>query len=219
MKKPLYTIHWLGAIGLSLAVTTACGAETSSSPSAQQDAEVHAAEVAKSAAGDMAAGEKGYKTHCQACHQADGSGLPGAFPPLADNGNIMGNAEYVIENVLAGRQGELTVNGVTYNGVMPAMSYLSDQDVADIVTYVLNSWGNDGATITADQVAAQRTGLGQEDRAGIGQLHRPFAALEQVEAERLLQQLDLPADRRLAHVQPRSRTAEMQLFCDHDEGS
>ncbi|WP_281268732.1 cytochrome D1 domain-containing protein [Wenzhouxiangella sediminis] len=170
MKRPLYTIHWLGALGLSLAVTTACGAETSSSPSAQQDAEVHAAEVAKSAAGDMAAGEKGYKTHCQACHQADGSGLPGAFPPLAGNDNIMGNAEYVIENVLAGRQGELTVNGVTYNGVMPAMSYLSDQDVADIVTYVLNSWGNDGATITADQVAAQRAQLGQEDRAE-GQRH------------------------------------------------
>ncbi|RFF32897.1 nitrite reductase [Wenzhouxiangella sediminis] len=118
----------------------------------------------------MAAGEKGYKTHCQACHQADGSGLPGAFPPLAGNDNIMGNAEYVIENVLAGRQGELTVNGVTYNGVMPAMSYLSDQDVADIVTYVLNSWGNDGATITADQVAAQRAQLGQEDRAE-GQRH------------------------------------------------
>ena len=170
MKRPLYTIHWLGALGLSLAVTTACGAENSSSSSARQDTEVHAAEVAKAAAGDMSAGEKGYKTHCQSCHQADGSGLRGAFPPLAGNDNIMGNTEYVIENVLAGRQGELTVNGVTYNGVMPAMSYLSDQEVADIVTFVLNSWGNDGATITTDQVAAQREQLGATDRAE-GQRH------------------------------------------------
>ncbi|MDZ7789419.1 MAG: cytochrome D1 domain-containing protein [Xanthomonadales bacterium] len=165
MNRPLNITHWLGAIALSLVVTAACGGDTASSPSTQNDTEVHSAEVAKAAAGDMEAGEKGYKTHCQACHQADGSGLQGAFPPLAGNDNIIGNAEMIIENVLSGRSGELEVNGVTYNGVMPAMSYLSDKDVADIATYVLNSWGNDGATVSAEQVATQRTQLGQEDRA------------------------------------------------------
>jgi nitrite reductase (NO-forming)/hydroxylamine reductase len=170
MIRPRFTIHWIGAIGLSLAVTTACGADTSSSSNAQQDTQVHAAEVAKAAAGDMSAGEQAYQAHCQACHQADGSGLQGAFPPLAGNDNIMGDPAYVIENILGGRQGQLTVNGVTYNGVMPAMSYLSDQQVADIVTYVLNSWGNDGATVSTDQVAAQREELGATDRAE-GQRH------------------------------------------------
>jgi nitrite reductase (NO-forming) / hydroxylamine reductase len=170
MKTPLSTIHWLGAIGLSLAVTTACGADSSQSSSTQKDTEVHSAEVAKAAAGDMEAGEKGYKTHCQACHQADGSGLPGAFPPLAGNPNLEGNADMVIENVLAGRSGEIEVGGVTYDGVMPPMSYLSDREVADIVTYVMNTWGDDGASVTTEQVNEQRVELGLTDRAE-GQRH------------------------------------------------
>ncbi len=165
MNRPLHITYWLGAIGLSLAVTTACGADTSPNSSSQDDTEVHSAEVAKAAAGDMDAGEKGYQTHCQSCHQADGSGLPGAFPPLAENPNLDGNAEMVIENVLSGRSGELEVEGETYDGVMPPMSYLSDQDVADIVTFVMNAWGNDGATVTTEQVAGKREELGLTDRA------------------------------------------------------
>jgi len=164
MNRPLHSICWLGAIGLALVATTACGSEAPRS-AAQNDTQVHSAEVAKAAAGDMAAGERAYRTHCQACHQADGSGLPGAFPPLAGNPNIEGNAEMVIDNVLGGRQGELTVNGVTYNSVMPAMSYLSDQDVADIVTFVMNSWTDAEVAISAEQVARQREQLGQTDRA------------------------------------------------------
>src|SRR5699024_8200023 len=136
-----------------------CVAETPQASSASGDAEVHAAEVAKAAAGDMQAGEKLYQTHCAACHQGDGSGLPGAFPPLAGNDNIAGNADYVIHNMLAGRQGELTVDGVTYNGVMPAMDYLDDEEVANIVTFVFNSWGNDGSSASVEQVAAQRAQL------------------------------------------------------------
>src|SRR5699024_9356261 len=85
MIRPRYPMHWLGAFGLALAMTTACVAETPQASSASGDAEVHAAEVAKAAAGDMQAGEKLYQTHCAACHQGDGSGLPGAFPPLAGN--------------------------------------------------------------------------------------------------------------------------------------
>ncbi len=165
MKRPLYTIHWLGAIGLSLAVTTACGADSSQSASSQDDAAVHSAEVAKAAAGDMAAGEKAYKTHCQACHQADGSGLTGAFPPLVDNPNIVDNGDYVIENVLAGRSGELEVRGTTYDAVMPAMSYLDDEQVANIINYVLNAWGNDAGSVTVEQVNAKRVELGLTDPA------------------------------------------------------
>lgn len=164
MNRPLHSICWLGAICLALVTTTACGSEAPRS-GAQDDTQVHSAEVAKAAAGDMASGERAYRTHCQACHQADGSGLPGAFPPLAGNPNIEGNAEMVIDNVLGGRQGELTVNGVTYNSVMPAMSYLSDQDVADIVTFVMNSWTDGEVAIGAEQVARQREQLGQTDRA------------------------------------------------------
>src|SRR5699024_4155520 len=81
------------------------------------------------------------------------------FPPLAGNDNIAGNADYVIHNILGGREGELTVDGVTFNGVMPAMDYLDDEEVANIVTFVFNSWGNDGSSASVEQVAAQRAQL------------------------------------------------------------
>lgn len=163
MNKPLYTIHWLAAIGLTLAATTACGAESSPQKSGQSDTAVHEAEVAKAAAVDMEAGEKEYQTHCQACHQTDGTGLPGAFPPLAGNPNLEDNGEMVIENVLTGRSGELQVNGTTYDAVMPAMSYLDDEQVANVVNYVLNAWGNDGGKVTVDQVNAKRVEAGLTD--------------------------------------------------------
>lgn len=165
MKSNRANLIILASAAMVLASTTACGADTPpSSTQGNSDAQVHEAEVAKAGSADMDAGQKAYQTHCQACHQADGSGLPGAFPPLADNPNIANNAEYIIENILSGREGELEVNGDKYDGVMPPMNYLSDEDVANIVTFVLNSWNNEGDAIAAEQVTEQRAELGLTDR-------------------------------------------------------
>lgn len=139
-------------------------------PAWAQDAAVHEAEVAKGSATGSEASEAAYSAHCSACHQPTGQGLSGAFPPLAGNPNVTDDADYVISTVLNGRQGELVVDGVTYNGVMPPMQHLSDEEVAGAVNHVLTAWGNDGATVTVDQVAAQRAQLGQTDRAE-GQRH------------------------------------------------
>jgi nitrite reductase (NO-forming) / hydroxylamine reductase len=120
--------------------------------------------------GAVPADESGYVTHCGACHQRDGTGMRGVFPPLANNPNVTGDRQHAIDSVLEGVTGEVIVDGQRYDGVMPAMSYLSDEEIAGIVNHVLNAWGNDGGTVTQQQVAERREQLGQQDRAG-GERH------------------------------------------------
>jgi nitrite reductase (NO-forming)/hydroxylamine reductase len=120
--------------------------------------QVHQAEVA--GAGALAAqvsdGKKVFETICQACHQADGKGLPGAFPPLAGSDYLLGDRDRAIGVVVNGLTGEVVVNGNKYNSVMPAMIQLSDKDIADALTYAMNSWGNNGGSVSPAQVAAVR---------------------------------------------------------------
>lgn len=98
-----------------------------------------------------------YETNCAACHQVTGAGIPGAFPPLAQSDYLAEiGKEGAIKNVLHGFSGEITVNGTTYNGVMPPMAYLSDEQVASILTYVFASWENGGGEVTAADVTALR---------------------------------------------------------------
>ncbi|MDQ8184614.1 copper-containing nitrite reductase [Pelagicoccus sp. SDUM812002] len=98
----------------------------------------------------MASGERIYASNCAACHQPNGSGIPSAFPPLANSSYFNEAPKKVIDVVVNGLQGPIEVNGKKYNGVMPAVN-LSDQQVASVVTYVLNSFGNDlGEVSSAD---------------------------------------------------------------------
>jgi nitrite reductase (NO-forming)/hydroxylamine reductase len=112
-----------------------------------------------------------YLKNCSACHQADGQGLPGAFPPLSGSDYIEKDPWILVEATVAGLSGPLTVNGVEYNNVMPAMSYLSDDELATILTYVLNSWGNPGGKFDAEQISIYRKAAGLEARQGAGERH------------------------------------------------
>jgi nitrite reductase (NO-forming) / hydroxylamine reductase len=108
----------------------------------------------------LQAGEAAYLAHCAACHQPNGMGLPGAFPPVAGSDFLTTNDKpKVIASILQGMSGKLLVNGVEYNNVMPAMSHISDADIAHIVNYIYNSWGNPGGMIAEKDVAASRTAL------------------------------------------------------------
>lgn len=113
-----------------------------------------------SPADDLAAsvkrGEAVYSSTCLSCHQADGGGVPGVFPPLAKSDYLMGDPKRAIRTVLHGLSGEITVNGEPYNQEMPAQSHLTDEQVADVLNYVRNNWGNKGPAITATQVKAER---------------------------------------------------------------
>ncbi|MGQ4277093.1 cytochrome D1 domain-containing protein [Pseudidiomarina sp. E22-M8] len=122
-------------------------------------------------------GKEAYAKHCQACHQLTGTGLPGAFPPLADNPNVNNNPEYVIATILQGKSGPLEVNGKTYNAVMPPMQHLSDDTVAAITNYVLSSWDNSGTEVDDDDVEAVRAKSGQGDRSA-GNPHSEATAAE-----------------------------------------
>jgi nitrite reductase (NO-forming) len=102
------------------------------------------------------AGAALYNGTCSVCHQDNGAGLPDVFPPLAGSDFLMADPKRAIGIVLNGLTGPVTVNGASFNSVMPPMSQLNDDEVANILTFVMNSWGNKGPAISADDVARVR---------------------------------------------------------------
>lgn len=98
-------------------------------------------------------GEKVYQNFCINCHMANGEGIEGAYPPLANSDYLENNLKASIIGIKNGMKGEITVNGKTYNNVMTPMG-LSNQEVADVTNYILNSWGNKNDTlITTKEVS------------------------------------------------------------------
>jgi nitrite reductase (NO-forming) len=104
------------------------------------------------------AGEVLFKGTCSTCHQENGQGIANVFPPLAGSDYLLKKPQHGIEIALNGLSGPVTVNGNTYTSVMPPMSQLNDDEIANILTYVLNSWGNNGGAISSQQVKAARAG-------------------------------------------------------------
>lgn len=100
-------------------------------------------------------GKKLYLSSCFACHQADGTGLPNIFPPLAKSDYLETNKEQSIRAVIKGLSGPITVNGKKYNNLMPPQD-LTDAQTADVLTYVMNSWGNTLGTVSEADVKAVR---------------------------------------------------------------
>jgi nitrite reductase (NO-forming) len=100
-------------------------------------------------------GKNVYESNCLACHQADGEGIPNAFPPLAKSDFLNADHNRAIDILLHGRSGPITVNGKNYDSVMPAIALNSEQ-IANALTYVLNSFGNNGGQVTPAQVDKQR---------------------------------------------------------------
>lgn len=96
-----------------------------------------------------------YASTCQACHQADGKGIEGAFPPLAASDYFASDPNKAIRVVTHGLSGKITVNGKMFDGVMPKQT-LGDAQIASIITYLLNDFGNKGGEVNAEDVAKQR---------------------------------------------------------------
>jgi nitrite reductase (NO-forming) len=101
-------------------------------------------------------GKKVFLTSCFACHMANGEGLPAVFPPLANSDYLKADKDRAIKVVLKGLSGPITVNGKPYNNLMPPQEYTDDQ-VADVLTYVMNAWGNDFGSVKADDVKRVRS--------------------------------------------------------------
>lgn len=102
-------------------------------------------------------GARIYTQTCSACHQSDGSGMPGVFPPLVGTEWVTGNEDRLIRILLHGVTGDIEVEGEIYNGAMPTWGpMLKDEDLAAVATYVRQSWGNKAPPVTTAAVARIR---------------------------------------------------------------
>jgi len=111
--------------------------------------------AAKSKAEKIELGRRLFTSICAACHQPTGRGLPNMFPPLAGSDYLNADKNRAIKIVIFGRQGEVVVNGQKFNNNMPLFP-LTDDNIANVLTYVYNSFGNSGFEVTPDEVKVLR---------------------------------------------------------------
>jgi mono/diheme cytochrome c family protein len=104
----------------------------------------------------MDRGKQVYLEQCLACHQADAGGVQNMNPPLVKTKWVLGDKTTLVQVVLKGMTGEVEINGDTYHNVMAPHSDLSDQQIADVLTYVRNNFGNKATAVTAVEVKAIR---------------------------------------------------------------
>jgi nitrite reductase (NO-forming) len=102
-------------------------------------------------------GKRTYMQTCFVCHQPEGQGIAGQIPPLAKSDFLMADKDRSIRYVVHGASGEIEVNGKKYNGIMAPMAYLPDEEIANVLTYVRNTWGNSGDAVTIDEVRRIRS--------------------------------------------------------------
>lgn len=110
---------------------------------------------AKSLKERMKFGKITYQQTCFACHQGTGQGIPKAFPPLAASDYLNADVNRAIDIVLYGKRGEITVNGEKYKSVM-TRQVLTDEEVANVLTYIYNNWENSKAEVTPTMVKSRR---------------------------------------------------------------
>jgi mono/diheme cytochrome c family protein len=106
--------------------------------------------------GSIERGKKVYENTCLACHQVNGSGVPGMNPPLKKTKWVLGDKKTLIGIVLKGLDKEIEVNDDTYSNTMPSFAMLSDKEIADVLTYVRNSFGNKASQVTEAEVKKLR---------------------------------------------------------------
>lgn len=97
-----------------------------------------------------------FAANCAACHQANGQGLPGVFPPLAGSEWVVGDPQVLANILLHGVSGKIEVAGQSFDGMMPAFAQLSDAEIAGVLTHIRSTWGNQAEAISADFVASER---------------------------------------------------------------
>ncbi len=101
-------------------------------------------------------GKKVYDMYCQACHMASGKGVPSMNPPLAGTDWVTGDKDRLIRVILNGMQDPIEINGETYQNVMAAHDFLSNEQIADVLSYIRNSFGNEASEVSPEEVAAVR---------------------------------------------------------------
>lgn len=109
-----------------------------------------------SAAAQINNGKTVYTGTCLPCHMADGGGVPNMNPPLTATTYVLGDKDKLISIVLKGFSEDVEINGQTYSNVMPSQAHLTDAQIADVLTYVRNSFGNKASAVTLAEVKTAR---------------------------------------------------------------
>ncbi|MEM6768047.1 MAG: c-type cytochrome [Bacteroidota bacterium] len=139
------------SLTVMLWVCVSCGSPPPSEGDAMESSAVSEAE--------LALGKEVYDASCLSCHQVDGGGVPGLNPPLIGTDWVLGDKSRLIKVVLNGLNEPIVIEDETYSNVMPSLSYLSDEDIAYVLTYVRNDFGNQASPITSSDVAQIRSSL------------------------------------------------------------
>ena len=136
----------------------------SSEPIAKAAEAAEAGKLTK--AGQIESGKALFLGTCSTCHQMDGQGIPKVFPPLAKSDYLMADKKRSIEVLLNGLSGKVIVNGQEYASVMPPMSHMADDELANILTYVRNAFGNSGDAVSVQEVTQVRSSTKRAPGAG-----------------------------------------------------
>lgn len=107
-------------------------------------------------AAEVSSGQQVFAQYCVVCHQANGLGVEGLYPPVSQTEWTLGDKGRLIRLVLNGMMGPVEVKGEEYNNAMTPNSFLTDQQIADVLTYTRSNFGNDASPVTAEEVAAVR---------------------------------------------------------------
>ena len=129
-------------LGMGIA---ACGRSTETEPQVSNNLE------------DLSPGHQLFNLYCSVCHQLDGQGVEGAYPPLVDSEWAQGDKGRLIRLVLNGMTGPLEIKGITYNNVMTPHKFLSDEEIAAVLTFVRQNFENDAEAVTRTEVARVRS--------------------------------------------------------------
>ncbi|MEO6883712.1 MAG: cytochrome c [Bacteroidia bacterium] len=124
----------------------------------KQNAETSVAKAIQDTATKYASGKVIFEQTCITCHQFDGKGVAGTYPPLAQSDYLLADKQRAIQQVLQGSNKLITVNGNTFTSLMPPQE-LSDLEIADVLNYVYHTWGNNGYTVSSEDVKVKRIAL------------------------------------------------------------
>ena len=149
--------HKLALIVVSIVFFASCGGNQKKNEKSVISQPGQAPPAAEKAADQTEhPGKKVYNSVCLACHMADGSGVPGMHPPIYESDFVNGNPEQLIKIVLEGMSGKVEVKGEVYNSIMPPQAFLSNQQIADVLTYVRSNFGNNAGPIAPEDVQKLR---------------------------------------------------------------
>jgi mono/diheme cytochrome c family protein len=147
-------------LGLALLAGAGFTLQAQQRPAAKASAKALAKTTADPALkASLTRGAAVYKNVCITCHQADGGGLPPINPPLIKTQYVLGDKARLSHIVLAGLAEPIEIDGEEYKQHMPAQAYLTDQQIADVLTYVRNSFGNKASAVQVAEVKAVRATL------------------------------------------------------------